>query len=400
MACLDCKSEDATLTIRKRGLCPYVNPTPLSSQLELKLTDFLSFARACFMKFANVKAFKRMENYRLNKSAPGQEPKLLVPVSLGTSSTVLLHILDKLQTRQRSSNLGGPDQGRAGYKMHILNVELPAAETSGAQGFDTLREVYPGHEYTSIPFNAIFKYDDEIRNDISELSGPGFEDNSSKTDQERLDSFLSSLSTATSRTDIEYTLLMRLIVEFAKEQGCAGIIWGHNDSRLAGKVLSDVSKGRGFSLPWQICEDKSPSGLNYNFPLRDLFRSELEIYSTLLPERVSQVIISDHSVADMSTKAMSIDDCILQYIETQGAKYPNIMANVVRTVNKLEPYSVQEDDMKCVLCEMPMADTSEGLAMSTDTQASNGTSEAGEFGTKRGIYCYGCARSCQDIDCS
>lgn len=349
------------------------------------------------MKYANLKASRRMENYRLRNITPGQEPKLLVPVSLGVSSTVLLHILDQHQTRQRAGH-----QERAAFQLHILNVELPTAGSSGAHGFDTLREMYPNHEYTTIPFNAIFNYDTEIGSTISELSAPGFEDNPSKTDHERLNSFLSSLSSTTSRTDIEYTLLMRLIIAFAKEQGCAGILWGHSDSRLAGRVLSDVAKGRGFSLPWQVCEGMSPSGLHDNFPLRDLFKSELEIYSTFLPERVSEVIIPDRPAADIScgTKDMSIEDLMAYYIESQGAKYPSIMSNVVRTVNKLEQPSVQEDDIKCALCGMPMADTSDGLAMSKDTQASNGTSVVGDSGEKRGSYCYGCARSCQDIECS
>lgn len=347
------------------------------------------------MQYAEVKAWKRMDNYRSIHIKPGQEPKLLVPVSRGVSSTVLLHVLDHLQNRQRAGY-----QERATHQLHILHVELPTAGSSGTHGIDTLREVYPPYQYTTIPFNAIFKYDKEIGGTISELSASGFEDNPSKTDQERLDSFLSSLSSATSRTDIEYNLLMRLIVAFAKDQGCSGILWGHSDSRLAGRVLSDVAKGRGFSLPWQVCEGASPSGLHDNFPLRDLFKSELEIYSTLLPERVSEVIIPDSPVADISygTKSTSIEDLMTHYIESQGPKYPSIMANIVRTVNKLEPPSLHEDDIKCSLCAMPMADTIEGV---NDIQVSNGAPvPARESGEKRGNYCYGCARSCQDIESS
>lgn len=351
-------------------------------------------ARACFTNYANLKAFKRMENYRLKYAAPDQPQQLLVPVSLGVSSTVLLHVLHHLQNRQLTS------QGRSGYDLHVLNVEVSSAETSAAHGFDTLRQAYPRHKYTIIPFNSIFRYDKEIGSVISELSAPGFEDQPSKTDQERLDSFISSLSSSTSRTDIEYTLLMRLIVAFAKDQGCSGILWGHSDSRLAGRVLADVAKGRGSALSWQICEGMSPSGLYYNFPLRDLFKTELQIYSTMLPERVSQVIIPDRPVADSScaTKSMSIEELMAQYIETQGAKYPSIMANVVRTVNKLESPSVQEHDIKCSLCQMPIMDIGEDLVVPKDAEAPNGAAVAGESGKKQGNYCYGCARSCLDIE--
>ena len=340
-----------------------------------------------------------MENYRLKGTTKGQQQQVLVPVSFGVSSTVLLHVLDDHQQRQLA---GG--QGRSAYNLHILNVELPTVSSSltkpGGHGFDVLRELYPRHKYTTIPFSSIFRYDKEIGDVISKLSAPGFQDQTSKTDQERLDSFKSSLSSATSRTDIEYILLNRLIVAFAKEQGCDGILWGHSDSRLAGRVLADVAKGRGFSLPWQICEGMSPSGLNFNFPLRDLFKSELEVYSSLIPERVSQVIIPERSLADISCaiKAMSIEDMMTQYIETQGAKYPSIMANVVRTVNKLEPPSVHEHDVECALCGMLVTDASKGLVMPGDNLTSNVISIAGESNGKQENYCYGCARSCLDIE--
>ncbi|KAK2754568.1 cytoplasmic tRNA 2-thiolation protein 2 [Arachnomyces sp. PD_36] len=366
--CEDCKAADAALTIRKRNFCG-----------------------PCFMNFANIKASRRMENYRSKNIGAGPKAQLLVPVSLGVSSTILLHVLDSLQERQLKS------QGRTLYDLHIVNVNLSTADTSGAHGLEALQEVYSRHKYTTIPFSSIFQYDNEIGSVISELSSSGFEDAPSKTDQERLDAFISAHSSATSRTDIEYTLLMRLIVAFAKDQGCTGILWGHSDSRLAGRVLADVAKGRGLSLPSQISEGISPSGLRYNFPLRDLLKTELEAYASLLPERVSQSIIPDRTIADMpsTTKNMSIEDLMSQYIETQGAKYPSIMANVVRTVNKLNPPAVQEPGIKCALCQMPMEEASEGLSMPGDPQVSNGNAESS---TKRRNYCYGCARSCLDME--
>lgn len=72
---------------------------------------------------------------------------------------------------------------------------------------------------------------------------------------------LSSLPSTTSRMDILSILRTRLIVEIAKKEGCAAVLWGDSTTRLAQKTLAETAKGRGFSIPWQTADGDSPFGM-------------------------------------------------------------------------------------------------------------------------------------------
>lgn len=230
----------------------------------------------------------------------------------------------------------------------------------------------------------------------SEFGIPEEASDTSKSEQERLDIFRSSLSTATSLADIDGIILTRLIIAFAKEQEYDAIIWGDSDSRLAAKALANVAKGRGYSLAWEICDGVSPWGIQFNFPLRDLFKSELELYASLIMSDLpfSSVIDASPSVTEnLTNRNMSIEALMTQYVETQGEKYPGVMANIVRTIDKLRP-PTSDSNVKCVLCGMPVecdAEEAAVLGNSLVDSGSNGTEQPNQ------ITCYGCTRSCADI---
>ncbi|KAA8652583.1 uncharacterized protein ATNIH1004_001488 [Aspergillus tanneri] len=171
---------------------------------------------------------------------------------------------------------------------------------------------------------------------MSKFTGKGFMDDPSLSDRERLDAFRSSIESATSRADLDQVLMNRLIVAFAEKMGCKTILWGDSDSRLAAKTLANVAKGRGSSLIWQVSDGMSPFGLEFAFPLRDLFTIELRNYAGLFPE-LSRLILPDELPSETTlTKNLSIDELMMRYVLTQGEKYPGIMLNVTRTASKLQ----------------------------------------------------------------
>jgi cytoplasmic tRNA 2-thiolation protein 2 len=94
---------------------------------------------------------------------------------------------------------------------------------------------------------------------------------------------------------------------------------------------------------------------------------------------------------------MSIDKLISQYVETQGEKYPGVMANIVRTIDKLQaPFS--DAGVKCVVCGLPVNYDREGLS---DSKVGEGypyiPTEVENRFTPRPT-CYGCSRSFLDIE--
>ncbi|PGH19418.1 hypothetical protein AJ80_03918 [Polytolypa hystricis UAMH7299] len=367
--CVDCKNAAPSVSVRKRDLC-----------------------QNCFIRYVNSKVMKRMERYRQKVTPKDMRRKLLLPLSFGVSSLTLLHILSQQLDRQ---NPGG--RGQTAYDVHVLNIEGTTtgnAELSGRSALEFIREAYPRHTYSGIPLHSMFSYDKDIKDVMSTFGNSEFIDNPSKTDQERLDAFKHSLSTATSRADINAVLLTRLIVAFAKDNGCEGILWGDSDSRLAAKAIANVAKGRGSSLPWEICDIASPWGVQFNFPLRDLFKHELDLYiSIVLPNLLPVVVENPKAVENLSNKNMSIEDLMSHYVATQGEKYPGVMANIVRTIDKLQAPSLEDAGSKCTMCGMPVVANTLESSSALDETISWGNEHAG----KKPFTCYACARSCSDI---
>lgn len=325
-----------------------------------------------------------MTHYRQIRNAPkDKRRKLLLPLSYGPSSSSLLYMLNEQLERQVSEW-----HSTTAYDLHVLVVEpstISSLNPSCEESFTSLKKKYPAHTYTQIPFHSIFQYDQDIKDIMSNFAGPEFVDDLSQPEQNRLDAFRTAIPSATSRTDIDNVLLNRLIIAFAKENGCEGILWGDSDSRLASKTLASVAKGRGSSLIWQVCDGMSPWGLQFTFPLRDLYKSELQQYASLIPE-LQDILIPDQPMStDVSARNMSIDELMMQYIQTQGEKYPGIMANVVRTVTKLQRPSLSATKSRCALCGT--VDVQES-APAAGSQTGKGDNVS---------FCYGCARSKSDM---
>jgi cytoplasmic tRNA 2-thiolation protein 2 len=312
-------------------------------------------------------------------------PKLLLPLSLGVSSSVLLHILDWQLERQRAN-----PHAREAYQLHVLVIEpstISPRHSSFDSNFEQLQKTFPTHNFTRLPFHSVFDYVPEMKELIHEYAGPGFAHDNFQSDKARLAAFRDCVPSATSKDDLDNVLLTRLVVAFAKQDGCETILWGDSDTRLSAKTLSGAAKGRGASLTWQVSDGMSPWGVQFEFPLRDINKPELQQYRSVCSE-LSNIIIPDQPISDnVLTKNLSIDELMMRYVETQGAKYPGVMANVSRTANKLQAAG-SDDSASCALCG----------ALVGNVRGNNGITVASQFGDSHGSqFCYGCSRSRPEI---
>ena len=307
----------------------------------------------CYLRYIRSKPIKRIESYRIKNDQNDDPPRVLLPVSGGVSSVVLLQILDWHLRRQLEK------RGKSSFLLHILMVTMPM---NGLQ--DTpevpLREVmtrFPGYSYSFHTLSDVFDIDngifeDYLGLDLEKLPEAGH----------TLDRFLSRASTASARTDLLHLLLMRLIAAIARTKECTTVIWGHSDTRLAAQTMSNVAKGRGGSSVYDLADGHSPWGLTFYHPMRDLFKSELFVYANSPSDSLSSLIIPDtpHTTVSTSIRSMSMDDLLSHYINSQGEKYPSIMANVVRTSSKLQAPHVPTDStlLICPICHSPSGEAS------------------------------------------
>ncbi|KAL3434900.1 hypothetical protein BDV09DRAFT_84467 [Aspergillus tetrazonus] len=355
-SCVDCQNADSVLTIRGRFLC-----------------------KDCYIKFVGYKVFKRMEKYRLRRDLPRSGPcPVLLPLSYGLSSSVLLHMVHGQVERLLTKPHPPP-----GFELHVLIVEpssISPSNPSHRGAFQLLQQQFPHASFTQLPLHSVFDYVPGLNDILAEYAGPAFVDDTSLPSQERLDAFRASITSATSAADVDSVVLNRLIIAFARSLGCLGIIWGDSDDRLAAKTLANVSKGRGSSLTWQVSDGTSPFGLEFSFPLRDLFTAELQSYANFFPELLN-IIIPDAPLSDnILTKNLSIDQLMMRYVSSQGAKYPGVMSNVTRTVNKLESSRMITDGLRCALCDTFICKPEGRPTMDFEERPTN-------------QFCYACERS-------
>ncbi|OCK82614.1 hypothetical protein K432DRAFT_292874 [Lepidopterella palustris CBS 459.81] len=364
--CRRCRIAEASLIVRAEPLC-----------------------RDCFIKYIHTKVIKRMEAFRVRHSSQDQIRTLLLPVSFGVSSVTLLHLLDHHLKGQKEKTK------RTGFGLRILFVDTSAVERDSPDAglICGLRDRFPDHSYSTINLEDVFEI--ASGNNENEPSKPSETSNGHDTivsAENPLEQLLSSMPSATARSDVISTLRTKLIARFAKENGCEGILWGDTTTKLAERTLSETAKGRGFSLPWQVCDGESPVGITYYYPLRDVLKKELVAHAELVDPALSPLIFRSSNPTQLSTnsKNTTIDDLMKQYFESVEENYPSIVANVVRTVGKLEAAPSQDPSLHCRLCNMPVSDGKFGIHGWGGDQHD---SEVVSLDTPHGGLCYGCTRS-------
>ncbi|KAF4636804.1 hypothetical protein G7Y89_g1292 [Cudoniella acicularis] len=361
--CKRCHEENATHSIRSEQVC-----------------------HKCFSQYVTTKAVKRMETYRIRGSSAKPPRKLLLPLSFGPSSASLLHILDQhIQGQYDRMN-------RAAYELFVVHIDLyvdPVDRKDSSELLEKYKIRFPRHTYSSFGLEDALLLDG-IEWKSLHIGQPNESDGKPTT--ERLQHLLGSILSATSRSDIASTLLTRLLVDVAKRNSCEGILFGDSTTRLAEKTLTETAKGRGFSLPWQVSDGDAPYGLGFNYPLRDLLKKEIVIFSSLATHTLAEIIIYQRtsSTVSASSKLTTIDDLMTQYFESVEENYPSIVANVVRTSSKLQPTSIL-DTTACGLCGLPVAEGTDGINGWGGDQNSDSRPEIkdGHYG----VLCYGCSRS-------
>ena len=342
--CVSCQLEESVVDIRKRLLCA-----------------------DCFVHYVNSKVRKRMESYRFKNLTVEQKKRLLLPLSGGVSSLSLLQILDA-QLREQISK-----QNRTAYELVVVHVDLLETDQAvSASWYQETESRFVLHEYLPIvKVHEVLRIDEDLESALALLE---LNRKAEIDDQHFYSTIMSSTTSVTTRADLRELLVRRLLVSLAKQHSCDSILWGHSDSRLASQALADVAKGRGASVPGTLADGPSPEGINFSYPMRDLFKTELELYGTTLSSPLHPLASSRETEHVVSLRNTSIDNLLSTYITSQGEKYPSIMANVVRTASKLQPPSHKFDSTYCAVCR---------CAMNVEGHAES--------------LCYGCQRMKQDI---
>jgi cytoplasmic tRNA 2-thiolation protein 2 len=320
-----------------------------------------------------------MDAFPTRHSFTGLPKRLLLPISFGASSVALLDLLHRRLKWQLQRS------GRTGFTIHVLHVYDDTASTSdhGTERLAQLKFRYPDSEYSLVSMSSI--YDASVGNSNT-TNGQGTTNEDSLI---RLHKLLSSVNSSSSKTDILGIFLRRVVVQFTKLQELDGVLWGDSTTKLAEKVLSESSKGRGYSLPWSVTDGETPFDVLFHFPLREVLKKEIAEYVKLTDPPLTDLIFNyGNSVTHppVSSKSMTIDLLASQYFDSVETNYPSIVSNVVRTSTKLEASVVSLK--RCKLCKFPVTNEQLGHDNWEGLQHLNISETKNVDG-----LCYGCSRT-------
>ncbi|ROW12263.1 hypothetical protein VMCG_00387 [Cytospora schulzeri] len=390
--CRRCKVSEATHEIRIEPAC-----------------------RPCYCRFVNMKTVKRLEVLAKQiGAAPTQTKKILVGLSFGASSASLVNVLDETIQHQLSKR---PTPAYNPVMVHIdtdLSSTADDSSSTSQKLLDRYSERYPRFQFTRIPLTDVL---DLETIDWSALPvAPGRDE--SKTPGERLQDFFARLPSTTSRADVLRLFVRHLLISTATREGSHALLLGYSTTALAELTLGETAKGRGYSLPWMVDDgpqsirsfgipqgngaasegagepvgsdlevSKEVARLPIYYPLRDVFRKELTIYTGLVSPPLTDLLgspdLARSGSAVVSHKDVSIDDVMSRYFQDVEENYPSIVANVVRTTAKLERLDDEDGEASCGLCGM-------GLDELGDERWKG---EIGDDGGEYGRLCYGCQRA-------
>ncbi|KAM9364589.1 cytoplasmic tRNA 2-thiolation protein 2 isoform 1-T1 [Pholidichthys leucotaenia] len=172
-----------------------------------------------------------------------------------------------------------------------------------------------------------------------------------KSHTELLQQLIDSAKTLTAREDLLNTLRQHLLVHTARTEGYSKLMLGDNCTRLAVKLLTSISLGRGA----QLAQDTGFSDSRYGDiisvrPMRDYSAKEVAYYNHMF--NVPCVVIPSLDTK-MPDKA-SIQRLTESFVTKLQADFPSTVSTIYRTSEKLQTAcrssSAAEPCDRCLLC--------------------------------------------------
>jgi cytoplasmic tRNA 2-thiolation protein 2 len=305
---------------------------------------------------------------------------VLVCLSGGPSSTAMLHLLQEIVSPHTYRTIN--------FFYTALYVDVGAAvglsdeerreKAEQVKNNFTSREHGSQKEFVCIPLEHLFKSDDS-------------------TDEQcvkKLQDYLQSFKTLSSKEDAFRQLIFATITNYAQKNGFQYVLTGESASNLAIRVISDVSKGRGYNLPLNVSfNDNRWQGLNILRPMKDKLAKEIAFYNAI--HRLKTVFIPNMTTA--TPLKSSIDRLVEEFITTLQTDFPSTVHAILRTTEKLKT-PLTTDQHNCILCGAILTDeetlqkTAALKSFITQVQEENNNNNILELERLTSLCCYGCKR--------
>ncbi|XP_026863156.2 cytoplasmic tRNA 2-thiolation protein 2 [Electrophorus electricus] len=212
--------------------------------------------------------------------------------------------------------------------------------------------------------------------------------------KQALEKLFSSLKTLTARQDMLQTLRQHLILHTARLNGYSKVMMGDSCTRLAIRLLSNISLGRGASLAVDTgFSDPRYGDVVIVRPMRDYSSKEIAFYNRLFGVR--SLFIS--GLGTKTSDKASIQQLTESFVIKLQADFPSTVSTIYRTSEKLHTAcppqtsgAVAAD--KCLLCLCAVCNKADAASASHASLISERLSR-GELGMEAKIDPASCCPS-------
>lgn len=166
-----------------------------------------------------------------------------------------------------------------------------------------------------------------------------------------LQQLMASVKTHTARDELLSTLRQHLLLHTARSEGYSKLMMGDSCTRLAVKLLSSISLGRGAQAALDTgFSDSRYSDVIVVRPMRDYSAKEIAYYNHLF--NVPSVFIP--GLDFKSSDKDSIQRLTESFVTKLQTEFPSTVSTIYRTSEKLQTActapSALEDSPRCLLC--------------------------------------------------
>ncbi|KAJ2812937.1 Cytoplasmic tRNA 2-thiolation protein 2, partial [Coemansia sp. 'formosensis'] len=247
------------------------------------------YCKDCFVRASVVKFRAALSKSR--KRMPGAHTRVMVALSGGATSSAMLQLMADYQRMEL--------RGSAAKPTYISVVAGHVDESALFIGYDDAQicdiATAIGVECTVVRLEDVFALDgdrDELLELVHATIAPGTtrdqfcvqltRGNDSISAREQLRALFSGLGSATDREDMLDIIKSILLARLARQAQCELLLLGDSGTRIASKLVSLTSRGRGFSLPLEVGAEAPFMGSNdlmaYR-PMRDFIMKEIAFFN-------------------------------------------------------------------------------------------------------------------------
>jgi cytoplasmic tRNA 2-thiolation protein 2 len=147
-------------------------------------------------------------------------------------------------------------------------------------------------------------------------------------------------------SDVFEIMIEHFLVKYARNRGIKKILVGNNGTRLASKLMSDTSKGRGYQLPSKLSFiDVHHKDVEILRPMKNFFSKDVAFFNYYLKLKTTPIPVFLMKKKDRGT----INQLCENFIIRLQCNFPSTVHTILRSAEKIQTEPV-DNQLLCDMC--------------------------------------------------